>query len=69
MIPTEVLVEKYSVFNLSKGLLTGTVFSMCVVFSLIANAQYHIATGELRHSTMSTSIEGCSNVNFTLVQA
>ncbi|XP_055327149.1 sodium-coupled monocarboxylate transporter 2-like isoform X2 [Sitodiplosis mosellana] len=51
------------------GLLTGTVFSMCVVFSLIANAQYHIATGALRHSTMPTSIDGCRNVNLTLVQA
>lgn len=42
---------------------------MCVVLSLIANAQYRIATGELRHVTMPTSIDGCNYQNLTIVQA
>lgn len=50
-----------------KGLLSGTLFSMLVVFSLIVNSQYHTATGELKLSTMSTSIKGCSHENFTQV--
>lgn len=51
-----------------KGLLSGTAFSMCVVFALIVNAQYHEATGDLLHTTLPTAINGCSAENFTLVQ-
>ncbi|XP_031621524.1 sodium-coupled monocarboxylate transporter 2-like [Contarinia nasturtii] len=51
------------------GLLTGTILSMCVVFSLIVNAQYHMATGELQHTIMPTSIDGCHSENLTRVQS
>lgn len=52
-----------------QGLLSGTVFSMFVVCSLISNAQYHLATGELRQSTMPTSIDGCNDGNFTITKS
>lgn len=63
----EIFQWKYVYLLAFKGLLSGTLFSMLVVFSLIVNAQYHTATGELKLSTMPTSIKGCFKENFTQV--
>lgn len=48
-------------FSLVQGVLSGIVISMATVCSIIVNAQYHIAQGDLKYSVIPTSTDGCSN--------
>lgn len=50
----------------SKGALTGAIVSLLTLSWIAVGAQNAIATGNIKHKTLSTSIEGCSSSNDTI---